>query len=48
MKMTIKRIALFALVLATAFHFSFAHACEGFFGWIYTLDLKPKGMLEFE
>lgn len=25
-----------------------AHAGEGTFGWIYTLDLQPKGTLEFE
>ena len=25
-----------------------AHAGEGAFGWIYTLDLQPKGTLEFE
>lgn len=25
-----------------------AHAGEGSFGWIYTLDLQPKGTLEFE
>ena len=48
MKMTIKRITLFAVLLATAFHFSFANAGEGAFGWIYTLDLQPKGKLEFE
>lgn len=25
-----------------------AHAGEGSFGWVYTLDLQPKGTLEFE
>jgi hypothetical protein len=25
-----------------------AHAGEGAFGWLYTLDLQPKGKLEFE
>ena len=25
-----------------------ANAGEGSFGWIYTLDLQPKGTLEFE
>jgi len=25
-----------------------AYAGEGAFGWIYTLDLQPKGTLEFE
>ena len=48
MTMTIKRITLFAIFLATALHFSFANAGEGAFGWIYTLDLQPKGKLEFE
>lgn len=27
---------------------SVAHAGEGSFGWIYTLDLQPQGKLEFE
>lgn len=35
-----------ALVLATTF--AQAHAGEGSFGWIYTLDLQPKGTWEFE
>lgn len=35
-----------ALVLASTF--TQAHAGEGSFGWIYTLDLQPKGTLEFE
>ena len=48
MKLTIKRLIAFSFVLATALHFSFAHAGEGVFGWIYTLDLQPKGKLEFE
>ena len=25
-----------------------AQAGEGTFGWVYTLDLQPKGTLEFE
>ena len=48
MKLTIKKIALFSVILATALHFSFANAGEGNFGWIYTLDLQPKGKAEFE
>ncbi len=48
MKITIKRLFAFSLFLITALHFSFAHAGEGAFGWIYTLDLQPKGKLEFE
>jgi len=31
-----------------AFSASDASAGEGSFGWIYTLDLQPKGTLEFE
>ena len=48
MKLTIKRLIAFSCLLAAALHFSFAHAGEGVFGWIYTLDLQPKGKLEFE
>jgi hypothetical protein len=48
MKLTIKRLIAFSFILATTLHFSFAHAGEGVFGWIYTLDLQPKGKLEFE
>jgi len=48
MKITIKRLIAFSFILATALHLSFAHAGEGVFGWIYTLDLQPKGKLEFE
>ena len=48
MKLTIKRLLAFTLFLAAALHFSFANAGEGVFGWIYTLDLQPKGTLEFE
>ena len=48
MKLTIKRLLAFSLFLVAALHFSFAHAGEGVFGWIYTLDLQPKGSLEFE
>jgi hypothetical protein len=48
MKLTIKRLLAFSLFLAAALHFSFANAGEGVFGWIYTLDLQPKGTLEFE
>ena len=48
MKLTIKRLLTFSFILATALHFSFAFAGEGVFGWIYTLDLQPKGKLEFE
>lgn len=36
-------IAAILLSLASA-----AHAGEGIFGWVYTLDLQPKGKLEFE
>ena len=48
MTITIKRITLFAIFLVTALHFSFANAGEDAFGWIYTLDLQPKGKFEFE
>jgi len=47
-KLSIKKITLFAILLATALHMSFASAGEGNFGWIYTLDLQPKGKAEFE
>ena len=46
--MTIRRLIACAILLAAALHLSFAHAGEGAFGWIYTLDLQPKGSLEFE
>jgi opacity protein-like surface antigen len=36
------------LALALAAAFAPAHAGEGTFGWITTLDLQPKGTLEFE
>jgi len=48
MKLTIKRLLTSGLFIATTFHFSFAYAGEGVFGWIYSLDLQPKGSLEFE
>ena len=48
MKLTIKRLIAFCFILAATLHFSFANAGEGVFGWIYTLDLQPKGKLEFE
>lgn len=38
------RIAALTLTLLTAN----AYAGEGSFGWVYTLDLQPKGTLEFE
>jgi hypothetical protein len=37
-----------ALSLASLALPSVATAGEGSFGWIYTLDLQPKGKLEFE
>lgn len=40
----VKRFAAAVLTLATVA----ANAGEGSFGWIYTLDLQPKGTLEFE
>ncbi|WP_231969918.1 hypothetical protein [Polynucleobacter necessarius] len=46
--MTINRLLAFTLFLVATLHFSFAHAGEVAFGWIYTLDLQPKGKLEFE
>lgn len=48
MKMTIKKLLAFSLILFAALQFSFAHAGEGAFGWIYTLDLQPKDKWEFE
>ena len=48
MKSNIKRLIAFSLVIAAALHFSLAHAGEGVFGWIYTLDLQPKEKWEFE
>ena len=48
MKFTIKKAVFFLVLLATAPYYSLANAGEGAFGWIYTLDLQPKGELEFE
>ena len=48
MKLTIKRMLASSLFIAATFHFSFAYAGEGVFGWIYSLDLQPKASLEFE
>jgi hypothetical protein len=48
MKLTIKRLLASSLFIAATFHFSFAYAGEGVFGWIYSLDLQPKASLEFE
>jgi hypothetical protein len=48
MKFTIKKIIAYVFCIATVLHMSFACAGEGVFGWIYTLDLQPKGSLEFE
>jgi len=48
MKITIKKILAFAFCISAALHISFAFAGEGVFGWIYTLDLQPKGSVEFE
>ena len=48
MKLTIKRLITFCLLIATALSFSFAYAGEGAFGWIYTLDLQPQAKWEFE
>lgn len=48
MRISIKKLILFTLLVATLLHFSSANAGEGAFGWIYTLDLQPKGEWEFE
>jgi hypothetical protein len=48
MKFTIKKIIAYVFCIATVLHMSFACAGGGVFGWIYTLDLQPKGSLEFE
>ena len=37
----------FSTLLAASFTTN-AFAGEGLFGWIYTLDLQPKGKYEFE
>jgi opacity protein-like surface antigen len=42
------RLTRTACALALATTFAQAHAGEGSFGWIYTLDLQPKGTWEFE
>jgi len=47
-KISIGKLFSWALLLASALYFSLAQAGEGNFGWIYTLDLQPKGKLEFE
>ena len=36
------------LLLASVFYLPVSQAGEGNFGWIYTLDLQPKGKVEFE
>lgn len=48
MKQSIQKRALVTVLLSTALHAPITHAGEGAFGWIYTLDLQPKGELEFE
>ena len=48
MKDAIKKFVLLTVLIACAFNQSIALAGEGAFGWIYTLDLQPKGELEFE
>ncbi len=48
MKFIIKRLFTFSALIAAVLHISFAHAGEGAFGWIYTLDLQPKDTWEFE
>ena len=48
MKQSVKKSALFSILLSAVLQGSIAHAGEGAFGWIYTLDLQPKGELEFE
>lgn len=47
-KFTTKKLIAACFIIAATLHFSFANAGEGAFGWIYTLDLQPKGSLEFE
>jgi hypothetical protein len=47
-KLSIGKLIAFSIVLAATLHLSIAQAGEGAFGWIYTLDLQPKGELEFE
>ena len=47
-KFSLNKLIAFSLFLVVALHFSLAYAGEGAFGWIYTLDLQPKGELEFE
>ncbi len=47
-KICIAKLLASTLLLAAILHISRAHAGEGAFGWIYTLDLQPKGELEFE
>lgn len=38
----------FAAILLAGLTTLSAHAGEGTFGWLYTLDIQPKGKLEFE
>ena len=47
-KFSLNKLIAFSLFLVVTLHFSLAYAGEGAFGWIYTLDLQPKGELEFE
>jgi opacity protein-like surface antigen len=44
----LKKLAATAAFAITAFTGATAQAGEGSFGWIYTLDLQPKGTWEFE
>ena len=48
MTLTIKKRITCSILGASTLPLSFAHAGEGVFGWIYTLDLQPQGKLEFE
>ena len=48
MTLTIKKRITCSILCASTLPLSFAHAGEGVFGWIYTLDLQPQGKLEFE
>jgi hypothetical protein len=47
-KLSVGKLLACTLLLTSIFYFQTSWAGEGNFGWIYTLDLQPKGKVEFE
>jgi hypothetical protein len=48
LKLSAGKLLASTLLLASVFYLPVSQAGEGNFGWIYTLDLQPKGKVEFE